>query len=720
MMRLAKTVLFVILFPLSLSFTSGQSKNIFTGELAEKFRKYCEVQPWEEVYIHTDRDEFIAGEVMWFKAYLIDRLSSKPSSSGSIVYLELVNSENTSVARRRIRTETGSGPGMLILPDTLSTGKYMIRAFTSRMKNFLPGNCFMKEIIIYNALSSRKLQVKSNTEEYSDASVPHDLGKGIIMNINNFKNDTLEIMISANEDYRRRNGNLCYLFIQTHGVININDPEMLSGGDPVIHILKSKLTPGINQVTIFDSFGEPAAVRYIYTPSIQDQSITIESSDSFTVRDKIIIGISSDRKSIPFPDSINLSISVAPVRNRSIVSDIADYMIFGSEYGLLPKFIRNSKLDQIPPETLNKYLMNIKSDWIDWDKILSGKLPVMKYNIENEYHYLSGKLLQRENGEPEPGRYVFLSVPGKVAVFQYAETDKEGNFTFRIPVDQDGMDIILQPEDVSRNDAINIESSFSDRYYPVAESPGNIDQELPPFISEWSVNYQVMKIYGLSSIGDTVKNNVPVIMPQRFYGKPDIELKMDDYIKLPLMEEVFFELIPGVFLKNRRSKYEIEMTDPVDNTIYNKPPVLFIDGVVVNDPSVIAGLDPELVEKIDVVRDKYIVGDYIFYGLINVITRTGDYSCVALPDYSIRVRYNVSDPVCSFSSPDYSSEAKKLSHIPDFRTTLYWNPSVKAGIDGKAKIEFWTSDVTSDYEINAEGITPDGKTVSIRKIIKVR
>jgi hypothetical protein len=62
----------------------------------------------------------------------------------------------------------------------------------------------------------------------------------------------------------------------------------------------------------------------------------------------------------------------------------------------------------------------------------------------------------------------------------------------------------------------------------------------------------------------------------------------------------------------------------------------------------------------------------------------------------------------------------KNNHEPDFRNTLYWNPSVKPGINGKAKIEFWTSDIKSDYEINVQGITPEGKTLSIRKIIKVK
>jgi hypothetical protein len=61
----------------------------------------------------------------------------------------------------------------------------------------------------------------------------------------------------------------------------------------------------------------------------------------------------------------------------------------------------------------------------------------------------------------------------------------------------------------------------------------------------------------------------------------------------------------------------------------------------------------------------------------------------------------------------------KNSAIPDFRNTLYWNPSVKPGIDGRVKLEFRTSDIISDYTLNLQGITPDGKLISARKNFKV-
>ncbi len=150
-----------------------------------------------------------------------------------------------------------------------------------------------------------------------------------------------------------------------------------------------------------------------------------------------------------------------------------------------------------------------------------------------------------------------------------------------------------------------------------------------------------------------------------------------------------------------------------------KPPDMFIDGVIVEDASSIAGLEPELIEKIDVIKDPYLAGRYIFYGIINVITRKGDFSCVSLPDYAVRLPIRVTEPVSSFILPDYSTREKKQSSIPDFRNTLYWDPAPVTGNDGKIKVGFWTSDYTTDYVISIQGIDENGDFVSFRKLLRI-
>ncbi len=141
--------------------------------------------------------------------------------------------------------------------------------------------------------------------------------------------------------------------------------------------------------------------------------------------------------------------------------------------------------------------------------------------------------------------------------------------------------------------------------------------------------------------------------------------------------------------------------------------------MVVKDPDLIANLDPEKVERIDAIKARYFVGEYMFLGLVNVITRKGDFSEVTIPDYAVRLPYRVTEPVLIFTSPDYSSPERKKSRIPDFRNTLFWDPAVKTNEAGEAISGFWTSDFRSGFEISVQGFTGDGTPVSIRKTLKV-
>ena len=693
-------------------------------DIIGKLHKYCERLPREELFVHTDRSAYVAGELLWFNIYLVDRLTNRPSLNSRIAYFELLNSENWPVVQRRVKIHSGSGPGQIILPDTLSTGKYTIRAYTGWMKNFMPDNCFMRDVQIYNAfkpLTGTRTSKKRNPGD----SIPKNrlsegvTDRGVVLNIDNLVPDTLKISISADDKFRSDNNNYCHLLIQTHGQINLIKTVKLSSSLIRVNLDKDILIPGINQITLFDSGGQLLADRFIYTPSAANQILTISSPDRIKARDHIPIEIKTEKSNNASFDLKNLSISIAEVTENTQSENIADYMVFGTEFGYLPDEIRNSKLSSLSPEFIDHFLSAVRSNWIDWREILAGNFPRLKYQAETEDLFLRGTLLDKYPENREYNRCVFLSIPDKTPTFQYTRTDSSGSFAFHIPLDDKIRSLIIQPEEVDENTTIRIESAFSEDYRPVINSEDTLIKSIPEYLSDWTANYQVRKIYGVAESGEALDPEISLSKVKRFYGRPDIELVMVDYIRLPTMEEVFFELTPGIIFKSRRSGYSVSIFDPIGKMLLKKPPVLFIDGVVVNDPAVIAGLDPGLVEKIDAVTDLYLVGDYCFFGLVNLITLTGDYSSVTLPPYAVRVNFRALDPALSFFSPDYHDVEKKKSRIPDLRNTLYWNPSVRPDSDGVFRIDLWASDNIGSYEINLQGISQDGKSIVFRKKLRI-
>jgi hypothetical protein len=723
MIKRVKTAILILVHLLLLQGICGQTSGNMTNSLSQKFLQYCKSVPREEVFIHSDREEYVSGEDIWFNVYLIDRQSFKPSINSRIVYFEVLNTENRPVLQKRILIDNGFGPGQITLPDTLSTGTYTIRAYTSWMKNFLPYNCFTKDILIYNTLNTKAFKGKQSEVRYIRKGIkdlnPEIKNNGIKLRVNGSKRDSLEINITADEKVRSGNGSLFYIFIQTHGNINYVSAEKMVEETTRINIPRTLLSAGINQITIFDSIGKPVAERLVYTPARQNQFLAVHSADSCDLRSKVTLEIESAVGASADLDSSALSISVAPENKDEVITDINDYLVFGTEY-LLEGNNPVRGIKDLTPEVIDSELLNIRSNWIDWETILNKDIPHFKYQIEKEDHLLSGRLISNDQLPLRSNELVLMNIPGKEAVFQYARTDIDGNFRFNISVDEELKDIIIMPDDISKNRKIVLGSSFSDNYSNTKLSVDSMAKPLTPYISKLSVNHQVQKIYGIPSAGNPSKPTYEALKHTRFYGKPDIELVLADYISLPVMNEIFFELLPGVSLKKKKNTFEISITYRVDDDLFVTSPCLMIDGVVIKDAGLISNLDPEIVEKIDVIREKYLVGKYFFPGIINVITKAGDFSCVSLPDYMIRMPYKVVDPVKSFVAPEYSSDEVRDSRIPDYRNTLYWNPSVKPDKDGKARVEFWSSDNKADYIIDIQGITKEGKTFSFQKILKVK
>ena len=717
-----KPAVLILMLLLVVQSIRGQNQVNMTDYIGQRFLKYCESVPREEIFIHSDREEYISGEDFWFNIYLIDRQSFKPSQNSRVVYFELLNSENRPVIQRRILMNKGIGPGQIVLPDTLSTGLYTIRAYTSWMKNFLPYNCFIKYISVYNTLNNRGLTGMLYSGKGAKKIIaPLKKATGLILNVNNTKQNILEISLDTDNKYRSDNNNLTYIFVQTHGNINYVSSEKLITDTTIIRIPKTSLSEGINQITVFDAKGEPVGERYIYTPSDDKDFPAFHSTDSCGPRNKVTLDIETGKDVAQSSNSTSMSISVAPEENGGTIMDMKDYLIFGTEYGDAVLNLTNGrKISEFSPATMDSILLNVKSNWINWTEIVSGDLPDFKYGVEKEDHILSGKLLNSDQQPAHSGELIVMCAPGKAAAFQYDRTDEEGNFSFDIQIDEDLKDLIIMPNSPGKNQKVVIESSFYDQYFKPYSSGDSSAIPIPSRISKLSVNNQVQKIYGNSTYGDPVTSVSKSLQPVRFYGKPDIELVLKDYISLPVMSEIFFELLPDVSLKKKKTGFEISIAYRIDDYLFTTVPYLMIDGVIIEDPGMIANIDPELVEQIDVIKGKYLVGKYIFPGLVNVITRAADFSCVPLPDYMMRLHYRVIDPVRSFVSPDYSTPEIIENRIPDYRNTLYWSPSVKPDQDGKVRIEFWSSDNKSSYVINIQGITAQGNIFSIRKAIEVK
>ena len=144
-------LLFLCLVVLSLrSFGQNDALNSITNQ----FNNYQQNSLQEKLFVHTDQNLYIAGEVLWFKIYCVDAANNKPLDISKVAYVEILNKDQQPILQSKISLKKGSGSGSLLLPATLLSGNYILRGYTSLMKNFDAEFYFEKNITIINSFKN--------------------------------------------------------------------------------------------------------------------------------------------------------------------------------------------------------------------------------------------------------------------------------------------------------------------------------------------------------------------------------------------------------------------------------------------------------------------------------------------------------------------------------------------------------------------------------------
>ena len=135
------------------------------AQAADEAMKAAETKVKEKVHLHLDKPYYAAGDHIWFKAYLVDYVSNKPSSSSAILYVDLINERNQFIQQLKLSVKGGTTWGNFSLSDTLSTGNYRIRAYTQLMRNFGTDYFYQQQIKIGNALANKMFTQTSFSKE---------------------------------------------------------------------------------------------------------------------------------------------------------------------------------------------------------------------------------------------------------------------------------------------------------------------------------------------------------------------------------------------------------------------------------------------------------------------------------------------------------------------------------------------------------------------------
>jgi hypothetical protein len=604
---------------------NGKSFGQLSNEGLDNFNvKNC----LEKLYLNTDRDIYFTGEMVWLKVYKLSSLTNSPYDLSKVVYVELLDSLNNPVNQVKILVNGTSGSSEFRLSDTLSTGNYLIRAYTKWMLNYSEDLFFYKTLTI----------------------------------INPFKNVD-QIMIPA----RGKNHDAGNSHVE--GVLEVIRPTNNENGT------------GIN--------------------------IKVEPfKDKYLSRDRVNLNLLVTDMA-GHPVEADLSISVV---KPSLVN--ADRWNLLNDSGNIPETSSRKPGDTFPGR-------NKMGKGNDQDTLKRNTETFPAHLPEIEGPLISGVVKNKTTNEPVKNTDISLSFVGKAARCQFVKTNDKGEFNFVIK-DQYGMDeLVIQPLSHDISDSyIELSQSFSNTFNKNKPGVFSLDSSRAESINKAIISMQINNIYEpfrQKAHMVEIKNEV-----NDFYGNPDRRINMSDYIELKNVREIVKEILPNIMVIKRKGKYNFKIINSYPYPPFENPPLTLVDGVPVYDIENLLNVASKDIERIDIINRRYFYSDQIFDGILSFFTKKKDLSVLEFDESVFRQAIEICQLPKDFYSPDYSIDSLKKSHIPDFRNSLYWKPDLKSTKEGKASVEFFTSDEPGIYTVIIEGISASGKTgiYSIPLVVK--
>lgn len=165
-----KPLLFLLsvcgLFAMTARGENPPAKVIFE-QYMNQAQTFADNYPREKAYLHFDNTSYYVGDTIWFKAYVTLAEKQVFSSISRPLYVELVDQAGHVTDKQIIKLSQGEGSGQFVLPQSMLSGYYEVRAYTRWMLAFSDPQYFSRTLPIYQLSHSDQLERSISTYELS-------------------------------------------------------------------------------------------------------------------------------------------------------------------------------------------------------------------------------------------------------------------------------------------------------------------------------------------------------------------------------------------------------------------------------------------------------------------------------------------------------------------------------------------------------------------------
>jgi hypothetical protein len=532
-----------------------------------------------------------------------------------------------------------------------------------------------------------------------------------VMSVSETSDQKFKVTVKTRRPGTQQNTEEILLTAHKRQVLDIVEKAYINDKDSaVMYINGDKLKKGITTLTLFNASGQPVAERLIFLLPPTGATLAVSPDQPvYGNRKPVKVDIGNAR-----PGLLDMSVAVYFTDNLQTGPsiNISEYMWLVSDLaGIVESPGYYFSNDPAVKEATENLLLTHGWRRFKWENVTQQGQSILKYMPELNGHIITGRVKDLRDDRSVAGLNNFLSIPGHPFGFYTSMSDKDGIVYFETKNFYGNGQIIAQP-DLGADSFYRTEilkpyaETFSENKYPEYQLTEQSREQL----LQRSIGMQVQNIY----TGDSLRNFYDPVLDDTlpFFGRPETSYNLDDYKRFTTMEEVLREYIREVGVGIRGTRLIFKLFNPIAHDFYEGNSLVLLNGVPLPDPDKIFTYDPLKIKRIDVIRNRYVLGPSSFNGVTSFSTYDNSFAAFELEPRLVAIDYNGLQLEREFYSPDYSTRELMEKRIPDFRNTLYWDPSVHTGNDGKAGVQFYSSDLPGKYTVFVQGMSEKGEFVS--------
>ena len=740
-LKLSKTLLFLCVVFITETLFCQQDKKML-DQMVENYHAKTQIHQKSILYTRTDKGVYELGEDLWFKTVNLNARNLLPFQEDKTLYVRLISKAKDSVVyQNKYELVNGLASGNIYINDEFGTGDYFLEYYS---KNSYNPNDTEREnvrlIKIVDQISSKRFSIDSlQNKKFNLRFFPEggylvhgiqskvafkavdSLGNPINLKGTLFQNDkpiplvtdyagmgaikiipkatdtfsielsgyykdwdyvfqfpkiiekgmTLEAEISDDKNliinvHSNTKPQKIYVRFQSRGQIR----NMASGflkDSLSINLPIAALSKDIYEITLLNGELKPVAERIIFINEQKKLNITSTlSTDTFSTKEKVSIEISvTDENNKPTNAYLWATVFDADYENIKDTKNILTHYYLSEQ---LKGKIYNPAyyFDEENKERLVHLDLLLLTQ--GWRKYVWSEDYIPEQNFEKVLmDGVSGQLIYNSK-KTSNNQTILVTEPLSKQQF-FEPLNEKSEFS-------------LEPSYLKLANTFYVQF-FKEKEEQISVRVDESSEKLPKILRENYINYPLA-----------------IILNQKYISKP---YKIDDRTKL---DEV---VIVGKKSSRHKNKYLARL-----DSILNIPP---IGDYICEDNHLNCPQKPMDRSRKPIPGETY--GVFVGFEWVNYSERSFKlvrmkrevYAYKKYTEEELLKKFNMKkiigyQPQKEFYKPSFNEI--KDDTFPDYRKTLLWKPNIVTVNNGKAKLDFYTSDITSKFIIIIEGSNDKG------------